>query len=182
MRGHIRWGRSQVPVAVLLGQYAEQLGRVLGAAVLLRDDDDDTEILELDMIKLLAGSGAVVICAGGGGVPVIRDTHGGLHGIEAVVDKDLTAALFAAVVSADMLLLLTDVAAVMDGYGTPHARPIRHATPAQLRARPFPAGSMAPKVAADCRFTETTGRPAAIGRLDDAAALLDGSAGTIVTP
>jgi carbamate kinase len=70
----------------------------------------------------------------------------------------------------------------MDGYGTLHAGPIRHATPAQLRARPFPAGSMAPKVAAVCRFTETTGRPAAIGRLDDAAALLDGTAGTIVTP
>ena len=102
---------------------------------------DPTEILELDMIKLLAGSGAVVICAGGGGVPVIRDTHGGLHGIEAVVDKDLTAALLAAAVGADMLLLLTGVAAVMDGYGTPHAHPIRHATPAQLRpghSRPDP--------------------------------------------
>ena len=142
---------------------------------------DPTEILELDMIKLLAGSGAVVICAGGG-VPVIRDTHGGLHGIEAVVDKDLTAALLAAALGAGMLLLLTDVAAVMDGYGTSHARPIRRATPAQLRARPFPAGSMAPKVAAVCRLTETTGRPAAIGRPDDAAALLDGTAGTIVTP
>ena len=79
------------------------------------------------MIKLLAGSGAVIICAGGG-VPVIRDAHGGLHGVAAVVDKDLTAALLAAAVGADMLLLLTDVAAVMDGYGTPHAHPIRHAT------------------------------------------------------
>ena len=100
---------------------------------------DPTEILELDMIKLLAGSGAVVICAGGG-VPVIRDTHGGLHGIEAVVDKDLTAAPLAAAVGAGMLLLLTDAAAVMDRYGTPHARPIRQVTPAQLRTRPFPAG------------------------------------------
>jgi carbamate kinase len=72
---------------------------------------DPTEILELDRIKLLADSGAVVICAGGGGVPVIRDTHGGLYGIEAVVDKDLTAALLAAAVGADMLLLLTDVTA-----------------------------------------------------------------------
>ena len=81
-----------------------------------------------------------------------------------------------------MLLLLTDAAAVMDGYGTSHAHPIRRATPAQLRTRPFPAGSMAPKMAAVCRLTETTGRPAAIGRPDDAAALLDGTAGTIVTP
>jgi carbamate kinase len=122
-----------------------------------------------------------VICAAGGGAPVIRDTHAGLHGIEAVIDKDLTAALLAAAVSADMLLLLTDAAAVMDGYRTSHVRPIRHATPAQLRTRPFPAGSMAPKMAAVCRLTETTGRPAAIGRPDDAA-LLDGTAGTIVTP
>ena len=140
------------------------------------------QILELGMIKLLMDSGAIVICAGGGGVPVTRDEHGGLRGVEAVVDKDLTAALLAAAVGADMLLLLTDVPAVIDGYGTPHAHPIRRASPARLRALSFPAGSMGPKVEAVCRFTETTGRPAAIGRLDDAAALLDGTAGTIITP
>lgn len=142
---------------------------------------EPTAVVELDLIKLLVSSGAVVICAGGGGVPVIKGTDGALHGIEAVLDKDLTAALLATALGADMLLLLTDVTAVIDGYGTPRARPIRHATPAQLRARSFPAGSMGPKVEAVCRFVEATGRPAAIGRLDDAAALLGGTAGTIIS-
>ena len=139
-------------------------------------------LVELDMIKLLAGSGAIVVCAGGGGVPVVRDDAGALHGVEAVVDKDLTAALLARDMAADALVILTDVAAVEDGYGTPHARPIHRATPQELRARPFPAGSMGPKVEAACRFVEATGGMAAIGRLDDAEALLDGKAGTIVAP
>ncbi len=139
-------------------------------------------IVELDMIKLLAGSGATVICAGGGGVPVTRDSGGGLHGVEAVLDKDLTAALLARDTGADALLLLTDVPAVIDGYGTTRARPIRRATPAQLRALSFPDGSMGPKVEAACRFAEATGGPAAIGQLADAAALLAGTAGTIVAP
>lgn len=139
-------------------------------------------IVELDVINLLVDSGAIVICAGGGGVPVTRAPDGSLHGVEAVLDKDLTAALLAIALNADMLLLLTDVPAVIDGYGTPQARPIRHTTPAQLRARSFPAGSMGPKVEAVCRFVETTERPASIGRLDDAAALLNGTAGTTITP
>src|SRR5690348_6097883 len=94
----------------------------------------------------------------------------------------LFAALLARAVNADGLLLLTDVDAVTDGFGTQDARPIRHATPRQLRARSFPAGSMGPKVEAACRFAEATGRMAAIGRLDAAAALLRGEAGTIVFP
>jgi carbamate kinase len=139
-------------------------------------------IVELDMIRLLAGSGAIVVCAGGGGVPVTRDTAGGLHGVEAVLDKDLTAALLARATAADALLLLTDVPAVIDGYGTASARPISRATASQLRGMRFPAGSMGPKVEAACRFAEATGRPAAIGRLDDAVALLGKTAGTVVTP
>jgi len=101
--------------------------------------------------------------------------------VEAVVDKDLTASLLARQLGADALLLLTDVAAVMDGYGTPQAQPIRRATPAELRARVFPAGSMSPKVDAVCRFVEATGKPAAIGRLADAQALLAQQAGTVIT-
>ena len=136
------------------------------------------------MITLLASRGVTVVCAGGGGVPVVADEEGGFRGVEAVVDKDLTAALLAQEVGADALLLLTDVAAVQDGYGTQDARPIRRANPAQLRGRlragAFPAGSMAPKVEAACRFAAATGGMAAIGRLGDARALLDGSAGTIV--
>ena len=141
---------------------------------------EPAELVELDMIKLLIGQGVTVVCAGGGGIPVVAESPGRLRGVEAVVDKDLTAALLAQAVGADALLLLTDVAAVMDGYGTPRARPIRRTTAGELRARPFPAGSMGPKVEAVCRFVEKTGGMAAIGRLQDAAALLAGTAGTMV--
>jgi carbamate kinase len=72
------------------------------------------------------------------------------------------------------------VTAVQDGYGTPQARPIRRATPGELRARSFPAGSMGPKIDAVCRFVEATGKPAAIGQLRDARALLIGQAGTLI--
>jgi carbamate kinase len=102
------------------------------------------------------------------------------RGIEAVVDRDLTAALLAEAAGADALLLLTDVEAVQEGYRTAHSRPLRHVTPGELRAHSFPAGSMGPKVEAECRFAELTGGFAAIGRLDDAAALLAGATGTIV--
>jgi carbamate kinase len=140
------------------------------------------ELVELPLIKVLLDSGALVVCAGGGGIPVVADASGALRGVEAVVDKDLTSALLADAVDADVLLLLTDVDAVIDGFGTPEARPIRHATAGELRARTFPAGSMGPKVEAACRFAEKTGRMAAIGRLDAAEALLDRTAGTIVSP
>jgi carbamate kinase len=142
---------------------------------------EPVELVELPLIRVLLASGALVVCAGGGGIPVVADASGTLHGVEAVVDKDLTAALLARAVDADALLLLTDVDAVTDGFGTPDARPIRHATPGELRARSFPAGSMGPKAEAACRFVEATGRMAAIGRLDAAAALLDRAAGTIVS-
>jgi carbamate kinase len=142
---------------------------------------EPAELLDLPAIRTLLGTWAIVICAGGGGIPVVADGAGGTHGVEAVVDKDLTASLLARQLDADALLLLTDVAAVMDGYGTPQARPIRRATPAELRARVFPAGSMGPKADAVCRFVEATGKPAAIGRLGDAQALLAQQAGTVIT-
>ncbi|WP_060177249.1 carbamate kinase [Streptomyces sp. IMTB 1903] len=139
-------------------------------------------VVETRLIRLLLNSGAVAVCAGGGGVPVIRDEQGQLTGVEAVVDKDLTAALLAEALDADALLLLTDVSHVSLGYGTPRAEPIGRTTPAALRARQFPAGSMGPKVDAVCRFVELTGGMAAIGALEDARAILDGTTGTVVTP
>ena len=140
------------------------------------------ELLDLPAVRILLDRGAIVICSGGGGVPVVAGNGSGLvRGVEAVVDKDLTASLLARQLAADVLLLLTDVTAVQDGYGTPQARPIRRATPAELRARSFPAGSMGPKIEASCRFVESTGKPAAIGQLADAQALLAGQAGTLVT-
>jgi carbamate kinase len=142
---------------------------------------EPAELLDLGCARLLADSGVIVVCAGGGGVPVVRDGAGSLYGVEAVVDKDLTAALLARELHADALLLLTDIDAVQDGFGTAQARPIRRATPAQLRARSFPAGSMGPKIEAVCRFVEATGKMAAIGQLSDAQALLDRKAGTIIS-
>ena len=142
---------------------------------------EPAEVLDLTLIRQLATSGVIVICSGGGGVPVSRDVTGAFRGVEAVVDKDLTAALLAQELDADALLLLTDVAAVQDGYGTPGAMPIHHASPAELRARYFPAGSMGPKIEAVCRFVERTGKMAAIGQLADAGALLDRKAGTVIT-
>lgn len=140
-------------------------------------------VVETRLIRTLADSGAIVVCAGGGGVPTVRDEHTGLlRGVEAVVDKDLTAALLAEALEVDALLLLTDVPAVMTGFGTPEQAPIRRITPAGLRAEPFPAGSMGPKVDAACRFVELTGDLAAIGALDAPAAMLRGEAGTLITP
>jgi len=139
-------------------------------------------VVETRLVRLLLRSGAIVVCAGGGGVPVIRNEHGQLEGVEAVVDKDLTAAVLAEALEADALLVLTDVPQVMHGYGTPEAAPIRRATPAALQREQFPAGSMGPKVDAVCRFVEVTGDMAAIGRLEDAEKILNGEAGTIVTP
>jgi carbamate kinase len=139
-------------------------------------------VVETRLIRLLLNSGAVVICAGGGGVPVIRNELGFLDGVEAVVDKDLTSAVLAEALEADLLLVLTDVPNVVRGFGTASAEPILRATPALLRREDFPAGSMGPKVEAACRFVEITGDTAGIGRLEDAVAITRGHAGTIVTP
>lgn len=139
------------------------------------------EIIEASTIALLVDAGIVVICAGGGGVPVIVTPEGTTHGVEAVVDKDLTAALLARQLEADALLLLTDVPAVMTDWSTGEQRPIRAALPEAMRAIEFAPGSMAPKVEAACRFAEETGRDAYIGALEDAAALIDGTAGTRVS-
>jgi carbamate kinase len=102
--------------------------------------------------------------------------------VEAVIDKDLAAALIARDVDADVLLLLTDVPAVLADYGLPTEHAIERTTVAELRAMSFPAGSMGPKVEAACRFVEATGNRASIGTFDDAPGLLDGSAGTTILP
>lgn len=138
-------------------------------------------IVELAAIRLLVDAGALVVCSGGGGIPVVIDEQGFLRGVEAVIDKDLAAELLARSLQADVLLMLTDVDAVVAGWGGPDAHPIRHATPAELRRYDFAAGSMGPKVEAACRFVEATGGTAAIGALEDAVAILAGSAGTTIS-
>ena len=139
------------------------------------------EIVELDAIERLLSGGAIVVCAGGGGVPVVR-TEAGLHGVEAVIDKDLTAELLAESLGADRLVILTDVSRVERGWGTRAAAPIAHTTPTELRRERFASGSMAPKVEAACRFVERTGCVAAIGALEELADVAHGYAGTQVAP
>jgi carbamate kinase len=138
-------------------------------------------IFEIGVIELLVAKGVVVICAGGGGIPVMVRPDGGLVGIEAVIDKDRASALLARQLGAEALLLLTDVAAVFTAWNTPRARAIRRAPPDALASLDFAAGSMAPKVEAACGFARATGGFAGIGRLEDAAAILERRAGTIVT-
>ncbi|MFE0546423.1 amino acid kinase family protein [Streptomyces sp. NPDC058891] len=140
-------------------------------------------IVETDTIHELLSGGVLVICAGGGGVPVTADRDtGAITGVEAVIDKDLTAALLAEDLKADFLLILTDVPYVYEGYGTPDQRPLLDATPAELRRGGFPDGSMGPKAEAVARFVEHTGGLAAIGALDAAYEIVHGRSGTLVRP
>ena len=139
-------------------------------------------LVEIDTVRSLVDAGVLVVCGGGGGVPVARSADGQLAGLEAVVDKDLTAAELAVTLKADRLLVLTDVPAVISGYGTPDAQPIQAIDADALSAMTFPAGSMGPKVEACIRFVRATGQPAAIGALADAAGILAGRAGTTISP
>jgi carbamate kinase len=139
-------------------------------------------IVELEAVRTLLDARHVVICAGGGGIPVVVARDGALRGVEAVVDKDRSAALLAEGVGADALLLLTDVPGVYEDFGTSRARLLRAIPARELRERLFDAGSMGPKAEAACRFVERTGGFAAIGALEDAPRILSGSAGTVVEP
>lgn len=136
------------------------------------------EILEVGVIDLLTRHDVTVICTGGGGIPVVPNSGGGFIGVEAVVDKDASSALLALRLQADMLMMLTDVKGVFAEFGTPRQQLIRHATPDELAPRDFPAGSMQPKVGAAIHFAEAAGRPAIIGRLEDAGQLIAGREGT----
>jgi carbamate kinase len=136
-------------------------------------------IVELDAIEALVRAGSVVVCAGGGGIPVVPD-GARLRGVEAVIDKDLTAALLAEELHADRLLMLTDIPYVERAWRTPAAVPIVETTPDELRELEFAAGSMGPKIEAACRFVERTGGEAAIGSLGAVADVAAGRAGTQV--
>jgi len=180
------FGRPTKPIGPVYSEReARQLAREHGWAV-ARDgayfrrvvpSPEPKEIVELDSIERLVGRGTVVICSGGGGVPVTR-TRTGIRGVEAVIDKDLTAMLLAQALGAERLVLATDVSFVEAGWGTSAAAPIVSATPTELRRLQFAAGSMAPKVEAACRFVERTDCSAAIGSLAELEAVIRGTAGT----
>jgi carbamate kinase len=141
-------------------------------------------IFELRPIKWLLEHDAVVICSGGGGIPTMYDPQADrtLVGVEAVIDKDLASELLARGVEADLFVMATDVDGVYVDWGTPDQHRLDSVTVDQLRAMPFAAGSMGPKVEAAARFVERTGKRAAIGSLTDIEKIVDGVAGTQVVP
>jgi len=141
-------------------------------------------VLDAPAVEALLGSGYVVICNGGGGIPVVREPDGRLRGVEAVIDKDLGAALLAHALGADTLVIATDVPAAVVGWGTPEARPLGEVDVAELRRLAaeghFASGSMGPKVEAACRFAENGGR-SVITSLDHIADAVHKTVGTVVT-
>ncbi|QCR37196.1 carbamate kinase [Nissabacter sp. SGAir0207] len=134
-------------------------------------------IVELAAIQALLAQQHLVICCGGGGAPVVREGQG-LRGVEAVIDKDLCAALLAEEIGADALLILTDAEAVCLDWGTPAQRALADVTPADLAGLTFDAGSMGPKVEAACRFATRSNGVAGIGPLQHGSTILTGQHGT----
>lgn len=144
------------------------------------------DILEKETIIRLYNAGTVVVSAGGGGVPVIREKGGRLRGIEAVLDKDRTASLLAKIIGVETLLILTDVERVSIDYGKPSQKSLDRLTVQQCRKYlaegQFPAGSMGPKIESAISFVSSPGRKrAVIASLENAEKALDGTAGTTIT-
>jgi len=140
------------------------------------------QILEIGPISWLIERGAVVICAGGGGIPIMYPSSGPgeVVGVEAVIDKDLASELLAEDVAADLFVMATDVDGVYVGWATPEQRRLDQVTPEELAGFQFAAGSMGPKVEAASRFAAKTGHRAAIGSLAGIAGIVAGQAGTSV--
>jgi carbamate kinase len=142
------------------------------------------KIFEIRPICWLLEQGAIVICTGGGGIPVMYQQGDGqkLTGVEAVIDKDFASGLLAREIKADLFVMATDVNGVYLDWGKQSARLIHETTPGELKRHTFPAGSMGPKVEAACAFVEKTGKSAAIGALADIEGIVKGDAGTSVRP
>ncbi len=144
------------------------------------------EVVDAPAVQALVEAGFVVVANGGGGIPVVRDAEGTLHGVEAVIDKDLGAALLARDVAADVLVIATDVPNAVLHYGTPEARPLGEVTVSELRGYAadghFASGSMGPKVDAACRFVEQGGSRAVITSLDHIVEAITADGGTVVVP
>jgi carbamate kinase len=138
-------------------------------------------VIGLDSIRYLLQHGVLVIAAGGGGIPVAQGTDGhSLHGVEAVIDKDLCSGLLARELEVDCLIIATDVEAVYLDWGLPSQHAIENITPKNLARHVFPAGSMEPKVEAAIEFALATGKKAIIGSLDKIEDMLAGFSGTQV--
>ena len=169
-------------------QAAERLQAAFGWAIAADGDrfrrvvasPKPKRIFEIRPIRCLVEQGTIVICAGGGGIPTMYDENGKLHGVEAVIDKDLASALLARQLDADLLVIATDVDGVYVDWGSPNQAKLGRVTPDQLAVLDLPAGSMGPKVQAACEFARNTRNEAVIGSLADIADIVDGTAGTRV--
>ncbi|AWB02632.1 carbamate kinase [Vibrio harveyi] len=139
------------------------------------------EILEIKAIKDLLEKEHLIICGGGGGAPVI-EKDGAYVGFEAVIDKDMTAALIAEQIGAEHLLILTDGTHVCLNWGTPQEQKLENVAIEQMKQYSFPAGSMGPKVDACCQFVEKTGQSGHIGDLSFALEIIEGKSGTHIQP
>ncbi|MEZ8654054.1 carbamate kinase [Vibrio splendidus] len=139
-----------------------------------------TGIVEHEAITQLIDAGHLVICTGGGGIPVKKE-NGKLVGVEAVIDKDMSAAFLAKQLDADALLILTDAEAVYLDWGKPTQHALRSTTPSELAKFTFDAGSMGPKIEASCEFIQQGGKLVGIGALEDGLQILQGQAGTNIT-
>jgi carbamate kinase len=143
-------------------------------------------LAEIYAIRTLINSGTLVICSGGGGVPVVRDESGELHGVEAVIDKDLGAALLAQKLDADRLLILTDVEKVAINFRKPDQKDLAKISVDEAKEYVaqghFASGSMGPKVQAAISFVEAGGKEAIITHLHSALKALSGETGTSIVP
>lgn len=142
-------------------------------------------IVDISLIETIANSGAVVIAGGGGGIPVVRNDDGTRHGVEAVIDKDLSSALMANVLGIDTMMVLTAVDRVYVDFGKPTQRALNHLSLAEIEELQdrgeFADGSMGPKIAAAIQFVRGGGKRAIIAHLDEAEAALAGTTGTQIT-
>jgi carbamate kinase len=182
--------REEAERFMALGQVWEDRGEKGWRRVVA--SPEPRSVVDGPAIEALIAAGFVVVCAGGGGIPVTDDGgdggphEAGLRGVEAVIDKDLTAAILAREVGADALVIATDVPNVMVDFGTPSARPLGRVTVAEMRAHAaagqFARGSMGSKVEAALRFVEAGGKRAVITSLEHIADAVSGDdAGTVLT-
>lgn len=176
--------REEAAVLIEHGQHFEDRGERGWRRVVA--SPEPLEILEVPVIAQLVRAGHVVIANGGGGIPVVRDSEGRLRGVEAVIDKDLGAAMLARNLGVDLLVIATDVEAAVLGFDRPDPQPLGTISVADLRGHAadghFASGSMGPKVEAICRFVDATGNPGAITSLANIVATVRGEAGTFVIP
>ncbi|MBA3234264.1 MAG: carbamate kinase [Propionibacteriales bacterium] len=176
--------REEAAMLIEHGQHFEDRGERGWRRVVA--SPEPLEILDAGVVATLAESGYIVIANGGGGIPVVRGADGRLGGVEAVIDKDLGAALLAEAVGADRLVIATDVEHAIVGYGTDHAEPIGQVSVAAMRALAaeghFASGSMGPKVEAVCRYVERSGCSGVITSLNNIEPAVRGESGTVVVP